>query len=99
MPKQLKIAEYVYIEVNFEEVYLGCSQVKDIDNFLIKFGFTRVGLRDTNKGWGDAIYSKKYILLAKLYYFFLPLIRVIKFPLTLYKYFVITLLPKLFKMD
>ena len=58
MPNQLKIAEYIYLEVNFEEVYLGCSQIKDIDNFLFKFGFVRVGLRKTNKGWGDAIYSK-----------------------------------------
>ena len=37
MPNQLKIAEYIYLEVNFEEVYLGCSQIKDIDKFLLKF--------------------------------------------------------------
>ena len=51
MPNQLKIAEYVYLEVNFEEVYRGCSQLQDIDNFLFKFGFIRVGLRKTDKGW------------------------------------------------
>ena len=28
MPNQLKIAEYIYLEVNFEEVYLGCSATK-----------------------------------------------------------------------
>ena len=86
MPNQLEIAEYVYLEVNFEEVYIGCSQIKDIDKFLLKFGFTRVGLRKTNKGWGDAIYSKNNILLAKLYYFFLPLMRVIKLPVNIFKF-------------
>ena len=88
MPNQLKIAEYVYLEVNFEEVYIGCSQIKDIDQFLLKFGFKRVGLRKTDKGWGDAIYSKNNIFISKLYYLFLPFIRVIKFPLTIYRFFI-----------
>jgi len=37
MPYQLKIAEYVYLEVNFEQVYTGCHQLKDIDKLLSKF--------------------------------------------------------------
>ena len=88
MPNQLKIADYVYIEVNFEEVYRGCSQLKDIDKFLLKFGLLRVGLRKTDKGWGDAIYAKNNIFIAKLYYLFLPIIRVIKFPYTMYRFFI-----------
>ena len=87
MPNQLKIAEYVYIEVNFEEVYHECSQLRDIDNFLLKFGLLRVGLRKTDKGWGDAIYAKNNIFLAKLYYLFLPIIRLIKIPITLFRIF------------
>ena len=87
MPNQLKIAEYVYLEVNFEEVYRGCSQLQDIDNFLIKFDFVRVGLRKTDKGWGDAIYAKNNIFISKLYYIFLPVIRVIKFPITISRFF------------
>ena len=87
MPNQLKIAEYVYLEVNFEEVYRGCSQLQDIDNFLIKFNFIRVGLRKTDKGWGDAIYAKNNIFISKLYYIFLPFIRVIKFPITISRFF------------
>ena len=87
MPNQLKIAEYVYLEVNFEEVYRGCSQLQDIDNFLIKFDFFRVGLRKTDKGWGDAIYAKNNIFISKLYYIFLPVIRVIKFPITISRFF------------
>ena len=88
MPNQLKIADYIYLEVNFEEVYFGCSKIKDIDFFLSEFGFKRVGLRKTDKGWGDAIYSKNSILLAKIYYILLPIIRVIKFPLTIYRFFI-----------
>ena len=94
MPNQLKIAEYIYLEVNFEEVYLGCSQIKDIDKFLLKFGFIRVGIRKTDKGWGDAIYSKNNILIAKLYYLFLPLIRVIKFPFTISRFFMRTFIKR-----
>ena len=86
MPKQLKIASYLYLEVNFEEVYCGCAQLKEIDRFLLKFDFKRVGLIKTNKGWGDAIYVKKNILMAKLYYFLLPIIRVIKLPINIYKF-------------
>ena len=88
MPNQLKIAEYVYLEVNFEEVYLGCSQIKDIDKFLSKFGFTKVAVRKTDKGWGDAIYSKNNISIAKLYYLFLPLIKLIKFPITFCRFLI-----------
>ena len=94
MPNHLKIAEYIYLEVNFEEVYLGCSQIKDIDKFLLKFGFMRVGIRKTDKGWGDAIYSKNNILIAKLYYLFLPLIRIVKFPITISRFFIRTFIKR-----
>ena len=87
MPNQLKIAEYVYLEVNFEEIYHGCSLLKDIDKFLLKFNLLRVGLRKTAKGWGDAIYVKNNIFIAKLYYLFLPIIRLIKIPITIFRIF------------
>ena len=92
MPNQLKLADYVYLEVNFEKVYLGCSELNDIDQFLLKFGFRRVGIRKTDKGWGDAIYSKNNFSISKLYYIFLPIIRIIKLPLTIYNFLI-----KLFK--
>ena len=92
MPNQLEIAEYIYLEVNFEEVYRGCSQIKDIDKFLFKFGFTRVGLRKTDKGWGDAIYSKNNIFVSKIYYFVLPILRTIKFPITFFSFIIRSLL-------
>ena len=50
----------------------------------------RVGIRSTDKGWGNAIYSKNNILIAKLNYLFLPIIRVIKLPITISRFFIRT---------
>ena len=36
MVKQFKYVDYLYLEVNFREVYKNCSSLKDIDNFLKK---------------------------------------------------------------
>ena len=86
MPKHLKKVEYIYLEVNFREVYQNCSQLKDIDKFLLNYNFERVGMYRTIKGWGDAIYSKKSISFLKIYYLLLiPLIRIINFPLKVIK--------------
>ena len=79
MPQQLLIAEYVYLEVNFEQVYKKCPELNEIDKFLGKFGFSRVALRKTNAGWGDAFYSKNNILVAKFYYF--SILRIKKLPI------------------
>ena len=88
MHKQLKVAQYVYLEVNFEQVYKGCSQLEDIDTFLSNFRFVRVGMRRTDKGWGDAIYAKNHIFLSKLYYLLLPFVRVLKIPINIFRFFV-----------
>lgn len=50
--------EYVYTEVNYEELYEGCVNVDGIDAYLGKFGFKRTHMHDTNHGWGDAFYQK-----------------------------------------
>ena len=77
MPNQLKIAEYVYLEANFEKVYKQCAELREIDEFLARFGFTRVALKKTNAGWGDAFYTKNNILASILYYFLI--LRIKKF--------------------
>ena len=54
----LAFIDIVYTEINLEDVYKGCCQVEDLDNFLKPFGFVRV-LTDThNDSWGDALYLK-----------------------------------------
>ena len=82
MVQQLKFIDYLYLEVNFNQVYKNCSTLTDIDTFLKKYNFKRVGMYRTPKGWGDAVYAKKFILLSKVYYLlFIPFWRIINFPL------------------
>jgi len=71
MREQLDYADYIYLEVNFKEVYKGCHKLKDIDSLLNKFKFSRVAIKRTNAGWGDALYVKRFILINKIYYNFL----------------------------
>lgn len=46
----------IYIEVNQQELYLGCGLLPDVDDFLKEYGFKRVLLKMTDCGWGDALY-------------------------------------------
>ena len=71
MPRQLEIADYIFLEVNFEEVYKNCPDLKSIDQLLKKFGFARVAMKKTDAGWGDAFYSKNNILISRIYFFIL----------------------------
>lgn len=56
----LKHIDYVYTEVNKEELYKGCAMVEEIDGYLQ--GFERVETKWTRQGWGDAIYISKKLL-------------------------------------
>jgi len=55
----LKHIDYVYCEVNREELYESCPMVEDIDNFLTEF--TRVETGWTSNGFGDALYKRNKI--------------------------------------
>ena len=60
MEKYLQHVQYIYTEVNTEQVYKGCDLVGDIDLYLAKYGFARVCTSMCgNYGWGDAFYVKK----------------------------------------
>jgi len=60
MEKYLQYAQYIYTEVNTEEVYKGCNLIGEIDTYLTGFGFTRVAQKIyADCGWGDAFYMKK----------------------------------------
>ncbi|MBI3515760.1 MAG: FkbM family methyltransferase [Proteobacteria bacterium] len=63
--KALEAIEAVSIEINFEELYEGCAQVEDIDNFLGDRGFDRVAtLTPYHSSWGDALYVRRGFALA-----------------------------------
>ena len=59
MSKYLVTCDYVYSEVNFEELYEGCGLMADIDSYLSQFGFSRITVAETRSGFGDALYAKK----------------------------------------
>ena len=59
MEKYLKYIDYIYTEVNSEEVYKECDLIGSIDSYLIQFGFQRTDSRIYKQyGWGDAFYMK-----------------------------------------
>lgn len=57
-PKALLFAKALYLEVNTEEVYKGCAQLPQLDDFLRTYGFSRIITHMTTCGWGDALYVK-----------------------------------------
>ncbi len=59
-PQTLEAIEAVSIEINFAELYDGCAQVEDIDDFLGERGFDRVAtLTPFHPWWGDALYVRR----------------------------------------
>ena len=79
MTKQLKFVDFIYVEVNFCELYKGCPNISEMDDFLLNFSFLRVGTIKTKGGWGDAIYAKEKISLLRIYYKFLKIYLVKRF--------------------
>jgi FkbM family methyltransferase len=60
MEKYLNNIQYIYTEVNTEEVYKNCNLMSEIDEYLSNFGFTRVATKILEQyGWGDAFYVKQ----------------------------------------
>lgn len=59
MEKYLNQIDYIYTEVNTEEVYKDCAIISEIDEYLKQYGFVRQEARIYKEyGWGDAIYIK-----------------------------------------
>lgn len=54
----LRYAKVLYLEVNTEDVYIGCAKMHEIDEYLGVRGFKRVITRMTDEGWGDALYVR-----------------------------------------
>lgn len=48
----------VYVEVNTDEVYVGCAKLPEMDAFLASHGFTRKEILMTDAKWGDAFYLR-----------------------------------------
>jgi len=59
MEEYLEKVDYLYTEVNSEQVYKGCALVTELDEYLEKFGLFRVETKWTNFKWGDAFYIRR----------------------------------------
>jgi len=59
MEDYLQNVDYVYTEVNSDNVYEGCANVIEIDEYLQQFNLYRVETNWTEFKWGDAFYIKK----------------------------------------
>lgn len=60
--KTLERIDYIYSEVNRDEMYEGNTFIEQLDEFLSEYGFSRVETYwpDPKKvGWGDALYIKE----------------------------------------
>jgi len=58
--KTLNGIEYIYTEVNRDELYKGCGKIDELDAFLAPYGFVRVETEWAgNFGWGDALYVRR----------------------------------------
>lgn len=59
---QLGELDYIYLEVNDEEVYKECALLSQIDNYLDYYNFIRIKTKITKAHWGDALYVKEGVL-------------------------------------
>lgn len=55
----LKFVDYVYCEVNRDEVYENNAFVEQLDDFLEVYNLQRVETEWLGETWGDALYIKK----------------------------------------
>lgn len=58
MKHLLKNFDYLYLEVNTEELYENCNLIGEIDEYVKQFNFKRVETVMTRENWGDAFYIK-----------------------------------------
>ena len=59
MESYLNTIDYIYSEVNTEEVYKNCDQMADLTTYLTQHNFRLADARIYNQfGWGDAFYIK-----------------------------------------
>ena len=56
---QLEKMDYIYLEVNDQEIYKKCALLPEIDSYLSMVKFIRIKTHMTKGHWGDAFYIKE----------------------------------------
>ena len=59
MEEYLEKVDYLYTEVNSDQVYKDCAIINELDDYLKKYGLVRVETKWTDCKWGDAFYVRK----------------------------------------
>ena len=62
--KTLESIDYIYTEINRQEMYENNAMVEDIDRLLSDFTRVETGWASDYHGWGDAMYIRKTLLPA-----------------------------------
>ena len=60
--KTLESVDYVYCEVNRDEVYENNAYVEELDEFLKEYNMIRVMTSWEGQIWGDALYVRENLL-------------------------------------
>ena len=58
----LPYIDYIYCEVNRDQLYENNAMIEEIDEFLKSYNFERVGTDWAGDTWGDALYVKNNLL-------------------------------------
>lgn len=56
--KTLESIDYIFSEINRDEVYQGCAKINELSEFLSKFGFTLTEQSWDGHTWGDGLFIK-----------------------------------------
>jgi FkbM family methyltransferase len=62
MDQYLDKVDYIYTEVNSDYVYKDCALIGELDDYLSRFGLTRVETQWTDYKWGDAFYIRNSLV-------------------------------------
>jgi FkbM family methyltransferase len=60
--KNINNIDYIYTELNFENMYKNCVIEKDLTEYLSTLGYTLKKSFNTGFGWGDGLYIKNNLL-------------------------------------
>lgn len=72
--------DWIYSEVNREELYAGIPLIAELDHYLRSYGFRRMVTVWTDAGWGDALYSRRKFKAADLLAYWVGLAVVVWIP-------------------
>lgn len=55
----LRGTQYIYSEINVDELYVGCARLADLDDFLGERGFELTAMQMAgDTGWGDGLWKR-----------------------------------------